>query len=156
VGVRKFLRSFTQGIQTLRSSQRIATAMALSFLVWLTHIVVIYCLIRSFGYDLPLGAAATVMIVNTLALMVPITPGNAGTFEVAVSTSLAAFSIPRSDAVLIALSLHLVDLLPLIAFGAGILRSEKESIKEISTRQGDTTILDEVDEDGCLIEREAV
>lgn len=131
VALTKFIRSFTKGIETLRSTQYFCGALALSLLVWTSHVLVIYFLLLSFGYDLPLAAAASVMIINTIALMVPITPGNAGTFEVAVSTSLTAFSVGRADAVLLAVALHLLDLLPVITLGSGFLRAEKESIRRL-------------------------
>ncbi len=150
--IRKFIRSFTKGIETLRSSQHFIGTFMTSLLSWTAHTFAIYFLLMAFDFALPLAAAAAIMIINTLALMIPITPGNAGTFEVAVSASLAAFSVGRSDAVLFAVALHLIDLLPLFSLGFFYLRLEKVSIREIRTRHQDRTILDEVTEDGVLIE----
>ncbi len=154
VGVRKFIRSFAKGIELLRSSQHLLGSVAYSLLSWLLHMLVIYFLFRSFGFQLPLASAAAVMIINTLALMVPITPGNAGTFEVAVSTSLLAFSIGRTDAVLFAFALHLLDLLPVALMGCVFLKYERVSIKEIKSRHEDELILDRISEDGVLVEKE--
>lgn len=150
----KFLRSFAKGLLSLKSRQEAFNSLLYSFLYWIAHILVVYYLFRAFGFDLPLSAAAIVMLINTLALMVPITPGNAGTFEVAVSTSLAAFSIGRTDAVLFALALHLLDLLPLWVLGMWFLRFKKVSIKDIQRQHEDENILEHMDEDGYLIERE--
>ena len=94
------------------------------------------------------------MIINTLAVMVPITPGNVGTFEVAVSTSLVAFSIGRSDAVLFALALHLLDLLPVYLLGFFFIRYEKVSLKDFKSRHKDEKILDRLTEEGTLVEKE--
>ncbi|MCK4606077.1 MAG: flippase-like domain-containing protein [candidate division Zixibacteria bacterium] len=150
--IMKFIRSFTKGIETLRSSHHFIGTFLISLLSWTTHTFTIYFLLMAFGFGLPLAAAAAVMIINTLALMIPITPGNAGTFEVAVSAALAAFSVGRSDAVLFAVVLHLIDLLPLFTLGSFYLRMEKVSIREIRSRHEDRTILDEVTEDGVLSE----
>jgi len=95
-----------------------------------------------------------VMIINTIALMVPITPGNAGTFEVAVSTSLAAFSVDKSEAVLFALALHILDVLPLWVMGMAFLKSKKVSIREIRAQHRDKRLTNEVDENGDLVEKE--
>lgn len=154
VGLKKFMRSFTKGIKTLRSSQHFFGTLAYSLTSWTIHVAVIYFLFLSFGLDLPFAAAAVVMIVNTLALLIPITPGNAGTFELAVSTSLAAFAVGRSDAVLFAVALHLLDFLPVVIFGMTFLRMEKLSISEIKAKHQDTDILDHVSENGTLIEAE--
>ncbi|MDH4035287.1 MAG: flippase-like domain-containing protein, partial [candidate division Zixibacteria bacterium] len=118
------------------------------------HTAVIYFLFLSFGLHLPFAAAAVVMIVNTLALLIPITPGNAGTFEVAVSTSLTAFAVGRSDAVLFAVALHIIDLLPVFVLGMSFLHMERVSIREIKSEHRDRDILDQVSENGTLIEAE--
>ncbi len=154
IGLKKFLRSFVQGINLLRSTQHFAGTFAYSLVGWALHTFVIYFLLMSFGFHLPFAAAASVMIINTIALMVPITPGNAGTFEVAVSTALSAFSIPRTDAVLFALALHLLDLLPILVLGSIFLRQEKLSISDIKSEHEDDEIYKHVSEDGTFLETE--
>ncbi len=154
IGVKKFIRSFSKGIEMLRSSQHLAGSILISLIFWAAHMFVVYFLFLSFGFGLPLAAAAAVMIINTLALMVPITPGNAGTFEVAVSTTLLAFDVARSDAVMFALALHLLDLLPIYLLGTLFLRTEKVSIEEIKTKHEDDSLLDKVTEDGVLVDQE--
>lgn len=154
IGLKKFIRSFCKGIELLRSSQHLAGSLSLSMVFWATHMMVVYFLFEAFGFGLPLAAAAAVMIINTIALMVPITPGNAGTFEIAVSTSLMAFSVGRSDAVMFALALHIIDIIPMWAFGLAFLRSERMSLKAIKAEHEDEELLDHVSEEGVLIDQE--
>ncbi|MFH2050138.1 MAG: lysylphosphatidylglycerol synthase transmembrane domain-containing protein [bacterium] len=156
IGAKKFIRSFIKGIELLRSSKHLAGSLIISLLFWTAHMLVVFFLFRAFGFGLPLGAAAAVMIINTIALLVPITPGNAGTFEIAVSTSLIAFSIGRSDAVMFALALHFIDLIPMYILGVAFLKMEKVSIKEIKSQHEEETILEHVDEDGSLIDKEEI
>ena len=154
ITVKKFIRSFTKGIEMLRSSQHLFASLAYSLLQWLAHILTIYLLMRSFGFGLNFATAIAVMIINQLAVMIPITPGNAGTFEVVVSTSLAAFSVSRSDAVLFAIGLHILDLLPVFIMGYIFLHMEKVSITEIKAQHEDEYILDRVSEEGTLVDNE--
>lgn len=156
ISTMKFMRSFTKGIELLRSSQHFAATLVYSLASWTVHMFVIWLLVRSFGFDIPFAAAAVIMIVNTIVLMVPITPGNAGTFEFAVSTSLTAFSVGRSDAVLFALALHLVDLLPVLLFGGLFIRRGDVSIRKLKAKHEEDTIIDRIAEDGTFIERERV
>jgi len=156
ITVKKFIRSFIKGIDLLRSSQSALKGLLFSLVSWGAHMLAIYYLFEAFNLGLPPAAAAAVMIINSLALMIPITPGNAGTFEVAVSTSLVAFSVGRSDAVLFALALHLLDLIPIVILGLMFLRTEKISIREIQAQHEDQPVLDNVSEDGELIEQEGV
>ena len=152
IGIRKFLGSFTKGINMLKSSQHMLGSIAYSLMAWVMHTLSIYFLFKSFGFDLPVATAATVMIINTIALMIPITPGNAGTFEIAVSRSLTAFAIGRSDAVLFALALHLIDFLPILTLGLYFMRSEHVSIKEIKREQQDSDFHPRFTDDIDLIE----
>ncbi len=154
ITIKKSIRSFVKGINMLKSSQHVAGSMALSLLSWTSHVLAIWFLFKSFGFTLPVPAAAAVMIVNTLVLMIPITPGNAGTFEVAVSTSLAAMNVGRSDAVLFALALHILDLFPIVAMGAAFFHFERESLREIKKGHEDEIIFEKINEDGTFIEEE--
>jgi glycosyltransferase 2 family protein len=154
IAVKKFMRSFTKGIDLLRSSQHLAVSILYSLLSWVCHMFVIYALFKAFGLELPVAAAAVIMIINTIVLMVPITPGNAGTFEVAVSASLGAFSQGRTDAVLFALALHILDLLPVLVLGAAYFHFEKVSLAELKKTHEDELIFQKIDEDGSYIEED--
>lgn len=153
IGIKKFIRTFTKGIELLRSSQHLAGSLLYSLAAWLGHTLVVYFLLMSFGFDLPFHVAATVMIINTIALMVPITPGNAGTFELAVSSSLIAFDVGRSDAVLFAVALHMLDLVPIMVLGSIFLNQDKISLSQLRKEHEDEVILDAVDEDGRFIDQ---
>ncbi|MCB2229327.1 flippase-like domain-containing protein [bacterium] len=155
ITLKKFLRSFTKGIELLKSSQHMAGTLAYSLSSWFFHVLVVYFLFKSFGIDLDFAVAAAVMIINSIVLMIPITPGNAGTFEVAVSTVLAAFAVGRSDAVLFALALHLIDLLPIFILGLSYLHYQRISIKEFRAQE-EAALFDHISEDGTLIEEEKV
>jgi len=160
ITIKKFIRSFTKGIDLLRSSQNLFASLGYSLASWAAHVAVVYFLFLAFGLDLTFGIAAAIMIINTLVLMIPITPGNAGTFEVAVSRSLIAFAglssiaVSRSDAVLFALALHLMDLLPIFALGLTYVHYQKISLREIRDQHKGTSIVERISEEGTLIEEE--
>jgi hypothetical protein len=154
VTFKKFIRSFVKGVKLLRSSQHLFGSLLFSVGSWVSHLLVVYFLFIAFDFGLPFATAAVVMLLNQVAVMVPITPGNAGTFEIVVSTSLAAFSIGRSDAVLFALALHLLDLLPVFVLGFIFMRQERALIRRIKEQHQDEIIFDQLSEDGTLIETE--
>ncbi len=154
VTIMKFIRSFTKGLDLLRSSQYLAGSLTLSIFLWTFHVLVVFFLFKSFSFGLPLATAAAVMIINTLALMIPITPGNAGTFEVAVSTTLTAFAVGKSDAVMFALALHLLDLLPMYSLGVLFLHTERLSLRDIKKEHEDARLSDNVSENGVLVDNQ--
>lgn len=151
--LRKFSYSFTKGLSLLKSTKYFSRTLLLSLFGWLMHILAVYFLFYSFGFDLPFVTAMIIMVVNTLALMVPITPGNAGTFEIAVVAPLLAFGVAKSDAVLYALALHLADFIPIFIMGFFFLKIEKTSLKEIKEEGEKERILEEVAPDDLAADR---
>jgi uncharacterized protein (TIRG00374 family) len=146
ITLKKFVRSFTRGLKMLRSTQYFFRTLGFSILGWLSQMMVIYSLFCAFGFKLPLISATLLMVINTIALMIPITPGNAGTFELAVVAPLLAFKIAKSDAVLYALALHIIDLVPIFIMGYLFFYTEKMTLKQIKEEGSKKEVLDEFNE----------
>jgi uncharacterized protein (TIRG00374 family) len=130
--VRRFLRSFNEGISVMKSTDKLFVVSIHTFLAWAAHIAAIYFLFFMFNFDLPVWAAVVVIIINYLALMIPITPGNIGSFQLAVVASLNIFSVPKTEAVLFSVLLYVVDMLPMIVLSGFFLFKEHFSIFEFS------------------------
>lgn len=157
ITIKKFLRSFTKGIELLKSSQHVVLSMIVSLASWTFHMLALYFLFLSFGFDESIPVAAAIMIINTIILMIPITPGNAGTFEIAVSRALLLLSttgIVRSDAVLYALALHILDLIPILVLGMTFLHFERMSLTQLKREHEKDIILSKINEDGNYVEEE--
>ena len=57
------------------------------------------------------------MIINTLMMIIPVSPGNVGTFQLASVLGLNLFGVPKTDAVSFGLILHATTLVPIAALG---------------------------------------
>ena len=132
ITLRKFTLSFSRGIDALKSSRHVARSLGFSLLIWFSHISMIYLLFRAFGLEIPAAAAIIVVVVNTLALLVPITPGNAGTFEFAVIATLSTFAIGKTDAALFAVALHIIDVIPILVLSLPFIYARKVTLADIS------------------------
>ncbi len=132
LGLRKFLRSFNEGISIMRSTDRLFVVSVFTALAWFSHIGAVFFLFHMFNIDLPIFAAVVVIIINYLALMVPITPGNLGSFQLAVVAALNIFSVPKTEGVLFSIILYLIDMLPLMFLSSFFLFKEHFSIFDIS------------------------
>ncbi len=130
--IKKFLRSFNDGISVIKSTDKLFVISLNTFLAWGCHVGAVFFLFYLFNFDLPIWAAVVVIIVNYLALMIPITPGNLGSFQLAVVASLNVFSIPKTEAVLFSILLYIVDMLPMVILAAFFVFKENFSISEIS------------------------
>ncbi len=146
IALKKFARSFSRGISLLQSTNYCIKTFLLSAAAWICHLLVVYFIFMSFGFDLPFIVALAVLVINTIAVLIPITPLNAGTFEIAVIAPLIAFGIPKSEAALYSISLHLINFIPIFILGWFFLRADKDALEEIK-KEGKGELLDEVTDD---------
>jgi uncharacterized protein (TIRG00374 family) len=109
--------NFTEGLTALRSLKHLTLAFFCSVASWLGNLTVIAFLLYAFDFTLPTGAALVLMIVNTLLLVIPVTPGNLGTYQVACVLGLSLFGVSKTDAVSFGLVLQATILLPIMAIG---------------------------------------
>lgn len=130
----KFLQSFSDGLQILRSSRHIVIVSALSLLAWFTQVIVVTLLIVAFGFKLPVWGAVVVVVINTLMMMFPITPANLGTFQVATILGLTFFGISKAEALSLGLLLHALDIIPSFALGTFFMLFEKSLVKRVGPK----------------------
>jgi len=117
VRVDRIWANLSEGLSALRSLKHLTLAFFFSVASWLGNLAVISLLLFAFGLTLPTGAALVLMIVNTVLLVVPVTPGNVGTYQVACVLGLSLFGVPKTDAVSYGLVLQAATFLPIAAVG---------------------------------------
>ena len=82
---------------------------ALSFSNWL--------LMLGFDFDIPVASGLLVSVAVGVALILPAAPSGIGVFEAAVIAALAAYDIPREEALSYALVLHALNFFPFLVAG---------------------------------------
>ncbi len=92
---------------------RVAAAVSLySVFILFLQLVMMVIMFRAFHLDLAFGAALFTTFARSIANLPPAAPGRIGIFEVSIITALAAFGVPRSEALGLAIVLHLVAHIP--------------------------------------------
>jgi uncharacterized membrane protein YbhN (UPF0104 family) len=81
------------------------------------QLIPIYALMQGYGIDLPLGAAAVVMVILRLGTLLPQAPGNMGSFQFFTVVGLKLFGVDKAAATGYATLLFLVVTLPLWLVG---------------------------------------
>lgn len=109
--------NFSDGLAAVRSLKRLSLSFFCSVGSWVGNLLVVILLISAFDFDLPPGAALVLMIINTMMMMIPVSPGNVGTFQLASVVGLNLFGVPKTDAVSFGLILHATTLVPIAALG---------------------------------------
>jgi uncharacterized protein (TIRG00374 family) len=116
----RIAHTFLDGFASLKTPRLALLVAAGSIGMWLVINVQIYCVIRSFGLDLPVSAAFVVTTAAVLGLVVP-TPGGVGGYHAAVQFALTdVFRVPIAAATGVALIAHAVSFVPISIIGFGL------------------------------------
>ena len=109
--------SFLAGLDMLTSTRHLLVVSFFSLISWVAHAFIVLALLHTFGFKFPLWVAMVILIVNTLAIMIPLTPGNIGTFQVACIIGLGFFGIPKDEALGFSIFLHVFEVGPVFLLG---------------------------------------
>ena len=111
------MRSFVEGLQSLRSPQRLAEILVLSAASWIVEGLTYYVVARSMGMEESVLVFLLTMGVINIFSAIPSSPGYIGPFEFAGKLVLTQFGIAAEMAVAYLLLVHALLLLPVIILG---------------------------------------
>ena len=111
----------TRGMVAMRDARTALRAMVLTIASWVVLSLSYWILMQAFALDLPFAAALLVTVTINMGLVLPSSPAAIGVFEAATVIALAAFDVPRAEALSYALVLHLLNLIPFLVAGAALL-----------------------------------
>ena len=93
----------------------------LSVLIWVCYTLVFYFSLHAFDFirpfQLPWLASLTLLVITTIAVVVPSSPGYVGTYHYLCQISLAMFGVPAGPALSFGVVVHAVNFLPVFAVG---------------------------------------
>jgi uncharacterized protein (TIRG00374 family) len=88
-----------------------------SALIWALAVWTVDLILSAFGIVLPLTASLFILVLIVFAIMVPSSPGYVGTYHAACMYALMAFSLPKEQALSIALIIHGMNFFPVTLLG---------------------------------------
>lgn len=127
--------SFLAGLNMLKSTRHLLLVSLLSIASWIAHALMVLFLIRAFDFDIPFWGAMVILIVNTIIIMVPVSPGNIGTFQLACIVGLSFFGIAKDQALGFSILLHIAEVGPVFVLGTIASFSEHVRISEFKTEE---------------------
>jgi len=104
--IAEFMLKFVTGLEMLKSKSQIAMVLFLSGLIWSIEVVNYFIVMKSFGIQLTIGAAAFTLVVANLGIMIPSSPGNVGTMQYFIILGLSVYGLTKDLALAYALVLH--------------------------------------------------
>jgi uncharacterized protein (TIRG00374 family) len=127
--------SFVAGLNMLSSTRHLLFVSLLSLASWVAHALIVLFLLRAFDFNVPFWGAMVILIVNTIVIMVPVSPGNIGTFQLACIVGLSFFGISKDQALGFSILLHLAEVGPVFVLGSIASFSAHVRIREFQTEE---------------------
>jgi hypothetical protein len=115
------IQSFVLGIVPLRRRWDYLVVAFLSVVIWVCYGFIIHLVLYAFDfgslYRLPWWTSLIVLVVTTIGIVVPSSPGYVGTYHWLCQVSLAMFAVPAGPALSFAILTHGVNFLPVMIAG---------------------------------------
>jgi len=109
------------GLMGLRRAHLGGTSFVLTVVSWLLFSLSFWLVTLCFDFGLPPGAGLLVVIATGFSLILPTAPAGLGVFEAATVVALAAYDVPKSEALSYALVLHALNIVPFLVAGGLVL-----------------------------------
>jgi hypothetical protein len=122
---------FSKGLLFLKSWKETIWVSGHTMLIWLcmgfSNIFIFY----AFGFDLPFYASYVLLVVVSISILIPSSPGFIGVYHAGVFFTLSRFGIDANNAVSCALVLHAAQFIPITLMGFYYLKKEHLSLKQL-------------------------
>jgi uncharacterized protein (TIRG00374 family) len=132
---RKFIRSiilkFSRGLEFLSSARSVASVAVQTLLIWLLMGLSNIFVFWAFGFKLSLDASYVLLVVVSISILVPSSPGFVGVYHAGAVWSLMAYGISKENALSCALVLHAAQYIVVTLMGFYFLRKEHLSLKKL-------------------------
>lgn len=133
--IREVKATFVYGLKMLRSSKHLLVVTGLTIASWSLQACMVYLLIAAFNLKINLWGAVVIMVINTLMVMVVVTPINIGTFQLACIFALSLFNIEKQTALSYSIVLHAFNYIPPVIIGWLFSLREGLSFKKLYREQ---------------------
>jgi uncharacterized protein (TIRG00374 family) len=118
-GIEKSTHRFFSGILPLKQWSDYVIVALLSVCIWICYGFVFYMCFQAFdfieAYNFPWYAALILLVITTISVVVPSSPGYVGPYHYLCQVSLGMFAVPESSALSYATVVHGVNFLPVLA-----------------------------------------
>jgi glycosyltransferase 2 family protein len=129
--VKEVIVRFSFGLKFLSQPATVFSVTMQTILIWLILGYSNFFVLRAFGFDLPIDACFVLLVVVSISILVPSSPGFVGVYHYGAVWALTDYGIPREDALSFAIVLHATQYFVVTAMGFYYLRKEHLSLKKL-------------------------
>lgn len=132
---------FSAGLEFITQFRTAASVGGQTLLIWLLMGISNYFVFLAFGFEVPLVTSYLLLVVVSVSILVPSSPGFLGVYHWAVVFALTELShhegIGTTEAVSFALVLHAAQYIPITLMGFYFLKKEHLSLKQLEDESAD-------------------
>lgn len=121
---RGFFIKLQEGLSPLHDRRVFISGFCTSLVSWSMQMAMIHMTQLAFGVHLPFWSTLLVLVAVNLAIIVPSTPANVGTFELACVLAYTFLGVDKNVGLLIGATYHVAQVLPVTVVGAVLLLVE--------------------------------
>ena len=133
--INELLHSFLDGVVGLKSRRHYVIVVALSILIWFCYGFIFQIGLWAFDfvhiYKTPWMTSLVLLVITTIAVVVPSSPGYVGAYHYLCQLSLGFFNVPKSEALTFAFVIHGVNFLPILIIGLILVALQGMNLKSI-------------------------
>jgi uncharacterized membrane protein YbhN (UPF0104 family) len=128
LAVRRLLAMAQRGLHVLREPKAAALAALLQTTGWVIQLFAVWSMMKAFGIDAPISAAAVVLLLMNVATIFPLWPGNIGLLQAVVALPLVSYGVSYSTGLAFGLGLQVLEMSVGVGVGTIFLMREGLSL----------------------------
>lgn len=136
--IEEVVARFATGLDFMRDWKRVFWVTYHTLLIWIIMGLSNYFVLLAFGFKLPLAASFVILVVVSILIMVPSSPGFVGVYHYGTVLSLGFYGVRGEGAISCALVMHATQFLVITLVGFYYLRREHLSLKQIGEEATDS------------------
>ncbi|UCE23977.1 MAG: flippase-like domain-containing protein [Candidatus Zixiibacteriota bacterium] len=129
--IKNVIVKFSHGLIFLTDMKAVINVGLQTLLIWILMGLSNYFVFKAFGFDIPLDASFVLLVVVSVLILAPSTPGFLGVYHYGVVLSLSVYGITDERALSCALVLHAAQYIVVTLMGFYFLRKEHLSLKDL-------------------------
>lgn len=129
--VRGIVIKFSRGLEFLKDSRSLTSVMTQTILIWVLMGLSNWFVFRAFDFHVPLAASFVLLVVVSISILVPSSPGFVGVYHAGAVWTLGYYGIKYEQALSFAIVLHAAQYIPITAMGFYFLKKEHLSLKKL-------------------------
>lgn len=122
---------FSRGLEFLTDARYVVSVGLQTLFIWLLMGLSNIFVFKAFNLNLPLDAAYVLLVVVSISILVPSTPGFVGVYHAGAVWSLLQYGVSQADALSCALVLHAAQYIVVTLMGFYFLKKEHLSLRKL-------------------------